>query len=416
MPSTFVALSVALGIGLLVGAERERRKGSSPDRSAAGIRTFAIASIMGAVGMLMGDVELLALVVFMTGCAAMIAYRANHKEDPGLTTEFALVLTSMLGGMAVKNALLAAGVGVGVLLALLLVARNAIHHFVKTLLTAQDLEDTLIFSATALIVMPLVPDQFMGPFHALNPRNLVLLVVVVMAISAAGYVGTRWLGPRHGLPLAGFAAGFVSSTATIHSMGQRSMAESTVAAPAVAGAVLSSIATFVQMSVLIGLVQPGLLRLLAVPLLAGGAVALLYGLYILWRARREDAPVPVEQTTGRAFNLRASVTFALLLGVVMTVSAALNAWLGDQGVILGAMVAGLADAHATAASTASLVASGKIQATQAALPILLGLTANTLTKAVVAYHAAGMTYARKIVPGLVAMILAVWAGYGMATT
>ncbi|WP_342616210.1 MgtC/SapB family protein [Rhodoferax sp. GW822-FHT02A01] len=409
MSSTFVALSVALGIGLLVGAERERRKGSSPDRSAAGIRTFAIASIMGAVGMLIGDVELLALVVFMTGCAAMIAYRANHKEDPGLTTEFALVLTSMLGGMAVKNALLAAGVGV--LLALLLVARNAIHHFVKTLLTAQDLEDTLIFSATALIVMPLVPDQFMGPFHALNPRNLVMLVVVVMAISAAGYVGTRWLGPRHGLPLAGFAAGFVSSTATIHSMGQRSVADSSVAAPAVAGAVLSSIATFVQMSVLIGLVQPGLLRLLALPLLAGGAVALFYGLYFLWRARRDDSHEPMEQASGRAFNLRTSVTFALLLGGVMIVSAGLNAWLGDQGLVLGAVVAGLADAHATAASAASLVASGKIQATQAVLPILLGLTANTLTKAVVAYHAAGMAYARKIVPGLATMILAVWAGY-----
>ena len=411
MPSTFVALCVALGVGLLVGAERERRKSSSPDRGAAGIRTFAIASIMGAVGMLIGDVELLALVVFMTGCAAMIAYRANHKEDPGLTTEFALVLTSMLGGMAVRNALLAAGVGV--LLALLLVARDAIHHFVKTLLTAQDLEDTLIFSATALIVMPLVPDQFMGPFHALNPRNLVMLVVVVMAISAAGYVGTRWLGPRFGLPLSGFAAGFVSSTATIHSMGQRCVADSSVAAPAVAGAVLSSIATFVQMSVLIGLVQPPLLKALALPLLAGGVVASLYGLYFLLRSRRDEVSTPVEQDRGRAFNLRTSITFALLLGAVMTVSAALNAWLGDQGLVLGALVAGLADAHATAASTASLVASGKIQATQAVLPILLGLTTNTLTKAVVACHSGGMAYARKIIPGLAAMLLAVWAGYGM---
>ena len=409
MPSTFVALCVALGIGLLVGAERERRKKDSPDRSAAGIRTFAIASIMGTVGMLVGDVALLALVVFMTGCAAMMAYQANRQEDPGLTTEFALVLTSLLGGMAVNNALLAAGVGV--LLALLLVARDTIHHFVKTLLTAQDLEDTLIFAATALIVLPLVPDQFMGPFHALNPHNLVMLVVVVMAISAAGYVGTRWLGPRHGLPLAGFAAGFVSSTATIHSMGQRSVADSSVAAPAVAGAVLSSIATFVQMSLLIGLVQPPLLKALALPLVAGGVVASLYGMYFLWRARRDDASAPAEQEKGRAFNLRTSVTFALLLGVVMTVSAALNAWLGDQGLILGAMVAGLADAHATAVSTASLVASGKIQSTQAVLPILLGLTANTLTKAVVAFNAGGVVYARKIIPGLAVMILAVWVGY-----
>ena len=409
MPSPFLALCVALGIGLLVGAERERRKGSTPGRSAAGIRTFAIASIMGAVGMLVGDIGLLALVVLVTALAALVAYQANHREDPGLTTELALVLTCLLGGMAVKDASMAAGLGA--LLALLLVARNAIHHFVRNLLTEQDLQDTLIFAAVALILLPIAPDQFMGPFNALNPRNLVALVLAVMAISAAGYMGTRWLGPRYGLPLAGFAAGFVSSTATIHAMGQRAAEHKSNSSPAVAGAVLSSVATFVQLALLIGLVQPALLRSVAIPLLLGGSTAALYGLYFLWRARNSLAPAAPEPEKGRAFDLRTSIGFALLLGAVTTVSAALNAWLGDQGIVLSAVVSGLADAHAAAASTASLMAAGKIQAAQAVLPILLGLSANTLTKAVVAFNAGGAAYARKIIPGLIAMTLAVWTGY-----
>ena len=409
MPSPFLALCVALGIGLLVGAERERRKGSTPGRSAAGIRTFAIASIMGAVGMLVGDIGLLALVVLVTALAALVAYQANHREDPGLTTELALVLTCLLGGMAVKDASMAAGLGA--LLALLLVARNAIHHFVRNLLTEQDLQDTLIFAAVALILLPIAPDQFMGPFNALNPRNLVALVLAVMAISAAGYMGTRWLGPRYGLPLAGFAAGFVSSTATIHAMGQRAAEHESNSSPAVAGAVLSSVATFVQLALLIGLVQPALLRSVAIPLLLGGSTAALYGLYFLWMARHSLAPAAPEPEKGRAFNLKTSVGFALLLGAVTTVSAALNAWLGDQGIVLSAVVSGLADAHAAAASTASLMAAGKIQAAQAVLPILLGLSANTLTKAVVAFNAGGAAYARKIIPGLIAMTLAVWTGY-----
>ena len=409
MQSTFLALCVALGIGLLVGAERERKKGSAPDRSAAGIRTFAIASLLGAVGMLVGDLWLLAVVVSLTGVAALVAYQANHHEDPGLTTELALVLTSLLGGMAVKDAALAAGVGA--LLALLLVARNAIHHFVRNLLTEQDLQDTLIFAAVALIVLPLAPDQFIGPFDALNPHNLVVLVLAVMAISATGYVGTRWLGPRDGLPRAGFAAGFVSSTATIHAMGQRADGDESMASPAVAGAVLSSVATFVQLSLLVGLVQPALLPSLAAPLLLGGTAASLYGLYFLWMAHENVAPPPREPAPGRAFDLKTSVGFALLLGAITTVSAALNAWLGDQGVVLSAVVGGLADAHAAAASVASLMAAGKIQASQAVLPILLGLSANTLTKAVVAFNAGGRAYALKIVPGLGVMMLAVWAGY-----
>jgi uncharacterized membrane protein (DUF4010 family) len=94
-------------------------------------------------------------------------------------------------------------------------------------------------------------DRFVGPFNALKPRSLVMLVVVVMAISAGGYTGTRWLGPRYGLQLAGFAAGFVSSTATIYSMGQRAIANSSIVGSAVAGAVLSSIATIIQMPLLI---------------------------------------------------------------------------------------------------------------------------------------------------------------------
>ena len=178
-----------------------------------------------------------------------------------------------------------------------------------------------------------------------------------------------------------------------------------------AGAVLSSVATFVQLALLIGLVQPALLRSVAIPLLLGGSTAALYGLYFLWMARNSLAPAAPEPEKGRAFNLKTSIGFALLLGAVTTVSAALNAWLGDQGIVLSAVVSGLADAHAAAASTASLMAAGKIQAAQAVLPILLGLSANTLTKAVVAFNAGGAAYARKIIPGLIAMTLAVWTGY-----
>jgi uncharacterized membrane protein (DUF4010 family) len=409
MQTTYVALCVALGTGLLVGADRERKNQNNPKKSAMGIRTFTIASLMGAVGMLTGHFELLALVVLVTAFAAMVAYQSNRKEDPGLTTELALVLTSMLGGLAVRNALLAAGIGV--LLALLLAARNAIHHFVQNLLTEQDVQDALIFAAIALIILPLVPDQFFGPFDALNPRDLVMLVVVVMAISAGGYIGTRWLGPRYGLPLAGFAAGFVSSTATIYSMGQRAKADNAIVGPAVAGAVLSSIATIVQMSLMIGMVQPALLLDLVIPMLFGGVAASIYGLYFLVRANEEMPSTPLEHDEGRAFNLKTSIAFALMLGAVMTVSAALNAWFGAQGLVWGALVAGLADAHATAASTATLVATGKIQAAQAVLPILLGLTANTATKAVVSVNSGGWVYARKIIPGLAFMLLAVWAGY-----
>jgi len=410
--STLLGLSVALGIGLLVGAERERRKGRGPTRGAAGIRTFAVTSVLGAVGVLLGGGLLLAAVALVIGALAVVSYQRTREQDPGMTTEIALLLTCLLGGLAMRNAALAAGVGAA--LAALLAARNRLHHFVRSVLTERELHDALLFSAAALIVLPLAPDRFLGPFGALNPHAITQLVVLVMAVSALGYVATRALGPRYGLPLAGFAAGFISSTATIHAMGTRAAGAKTQADGAIAGAVLSSLATMVQLAVVVTAVQPALLDPLRWPLILGGVAACAYSLLFFPRGASAAAPPaaghPEQQDLGRAFDLKTALAFAAIVGIVLVVSAGLSAWLGERGTLLAAAATGLVDAHATAASVASLVAAGKLSLDAALWPILVGLSTNALMKAVVAFNAGGAAYAARIVPGLVLMIAAVWLG------
>lgn len=405
--STLLGLSVALGIGLLVGAERERRKGSGPTRGAAGIRTFAVTSVLGAVGVLLGGGLLLGVVALVTGALAVVAYQRTREKDPGMTTEIALLLTCLLGGLAMRNPALAAGVGAA--LAALLAARNRLHHFVRSVLTERELHDALLFSAAALIALPLAPDRFLGPFGAINPHAITQLVVLVMAVSALGYVATRALGPRYGLPLAGFAAGFISSTATIHAMGTRAAGSGAQADGAIAGAVLSSLATMVQLAVVVAAVQPALLDPLRWPLVLGSLAACAYSLLFFPRGA-PAAGHPDKPDLGRAFDLKTALAFAAIVSVVLLVSAALSAWLGERGTLLAAAVTGLVDAHATAASVASLVAAGKLPADAALWPILAGLSTNALMKAVVAFHAGGAAYAARIVPGLVLVIAAVWLG------
>lgn len=403
-----IGMSVALGIGLLIGAERERRKGETSNRSAAGIRTFAVCSLMGAVSVTVGGNAMLGVGVVIVGAGSLMSYLRTREQDPGLTTEFALVLTCLLGGLAMTNALWAAGIGA--VLAALLAARNRLHHFVRSVLTEQELHDILLFAAMALIVLPQAPDRFMGPWDAMNPHAIAQMIVMVMAISAAGYVAVRSLGPRYGLPLAGFASGFVSSTATIYSMGTRATQQAMLARGAVAGAVLSSVATVIQMTAVVGLIAPVLLAKMSFSLALGGLAAALYGLYFL----RGVAPVPVQTDTspaGRALDLKTALGFAALVAIVLVASAGLNAWLGARGMLLGAAVTGLADAHSTAAAAASLLASAKVSANQAALTILVGFSANTLMKCLVAFKAGGTPYALKIVPGLALMVGAAWVGY-----
>ncbi|MFM7293744.1 MAG: MgtC/SapB family protein [Burkholderiales bacterium] len=166
---SLLSVCVAVGIGLLIGAERERRKGSGPNRSPAGIRTFAVVSFAGAVAMLLGDVLLIAVVTLLIGAFTLLAYRRAPTDDPGITTEIALILTCLIGGLAARQPLFAAALGVA--LAGLLAARDRIHHFVRGVLSEHELHDALLFAAVVLIALPLAPDRFVGPFGAINPRT-----------------------------------------------------------------------------------------------------------------------------------------------------------------------------------------------------------------------------------------------------
>ena len=182
-------------------------------------------------------------------------------------------------------------------------------------------------------------------------------------------------GRRVGLPLSGLASGFVSSAATVAAMGQRAAKTPTLRRAAVAGAVLSTVATFVQMVVVLAATSPATLAGLRLPLLFGGAAAVAYGLvFTLHLARGSvDGPVP----RGRAFDLKVSLLFAATVSGVLLASAAINQWLGARGLLAAVALAGFADAHAAAISAASLVAAGKIQAADAIVPILAGMTTNT---------------------------------------
>ena len=403
---SLLAVSVALGIGLLIGAERERRKGSGPQRSPAGIRTFAAASLTGAVAMLLGAGLLMAVAVLLVGAFALIAYRRSSVDDPGMTTEIALVLTCLIGGLAVREPALAAALGAA--LAGLLAARDRLHHFVRGVLSERELHDALLFAGAALIALPLAPNEFIGPFDAINPHSLVAIVVLVMSVSALGYVALRVLGPRYGLPLAGLASGFVSSSATIHAMGRRTRDEPELMPGLVAGAVLSSVATVVQLALVTAYLAPTLLAQLAWSLLLGGAVAVLYGAWFTLHALR--APDTTARGSGRAFDLYAALMFAGLIGAVLTIAAALNAWAGDRGLLATAAIAGLADAHSAAVAAASMVATGTIQPSLGVVAVLTGLSTNALVKAALSIAAGGRAYAMRIIPGLVLMMSAAWLG------
>jgi uncharacterized membrane protein (DUF4010 family) len=404
-----VRLAIALGIGLLIGAERERRKGIGPTRAPAGIRTFALVSLTGGISLTVGGELLVAVAAVAVAALSIVSYKQRSQEDPGFTTAIALLTSLLLGALAMRQPSLAAGFAVVV--AVLLAARTHLHRFVQDVLTEQELHDALLFAAATLVILPLTPDHPVGPLGVLNLRTLWKLAVIVMSISAAGYLALRALGARFGLPLAGFASGFVSSAATIGSMGARAAREPEFLRAAVAGAVLSTVSTVVQMAAVLFVTDRPTFSTMKLPLLVAGIAAVSYGALFMINAasKRSERGEPA----GRAFNLTTALVFAATVSAILLASAAVNQWLGSAGLAVAAGLAGLADTHSAAISVASLAAAGKISAPDAALPILVGLTTNTVTKAVVAITTGGRRFALRIIPGLLLVILGAWLGWAL---
>jgi uncharacterized membrane protein (DUF4010 family) len=401
------SMGVALGIGLLVGAERERHKGEGALRSPAGVRTFALAALAGAVSFTIGGALVLSVALAGVVLLAAAGYWKSEGDDPGLTTEVSLLLTALLGALSVGHPALAAGSAVVV--AVLLATRTPLHSFVRAGFTDAEARDALILASAALVVLPLLPDERVGPFHALNPHAIWLVVVLVLTIGAFGQVAVRLVGERFGLPIAGLASGFISSVATIGAFGARARKSPTALGGAAAGAILSTVATVIQMAAVVGATSAPTLRALAPSLVAAGVAAAAYGaVFTVALVRPPDDPAPT--APARAFSLLGALAFAAVVATVLLATAAMKTWFGDAGALAAATLAGFIDTHSAAISVAALVADGKLSPAEATRPILAGFLANTVSKALFAATSGGRPFALRVIPGLVLVVIAAWAG------
>ena len=402
-------LAVAIGIGLLIGAERERRKGTGADRSPEGIRTFTIASMLGAVSSIFNFWLLLASIICVT--LFTVATRYHQKsEDPGITTEIALILTVILGGLSMRSPALSAAIAVAV--AILLAAKEPMHGFVRRVVTKDELDDFLILSAATLIIFPLVPNEFIGPYDAVNLRDIWVLVILVIAINVLGQLVLRWLGTRIGLPVVGLVSGFVSSVATIAAMGSRAKVVHGLIGSAVAGATLSSIATVIQLAILLAAVYPPVLNVLAMPLVFGGASIAIYGLIVGFNSFQKNQIETTKMTN--TFSVKSAFILAGMIGMVLIISAALKDQFGQVGLVIALGVAGFADVHAPTIAVASQAAAGKLALENAAIPILVAFSTNTMAKALVAIASGCKAFSTQIIIGLALQLVAVWLGWWLS--
>ena len=404
--TAMAVLASALGCGRLMGIERERRKGDGPFRALAGVRSFALASLSGAAAALIGSMALVAVVGVFIAALAVTAYARDDSGDPGVTTEIALLLAYLIGVLCARDQLLAAALAVAA--TGLLAARDSLHQFSRDWLQPGEVRSGLVLAALFLLVAPLVPDAplWQGLF---NPWVVMRLLLVLLVIQSLAHIGRRLLQARQAMALSALASGFVSSTATIASLGME-VREGAAVRPQAGAAVLSCVATMAQIVVVAAAVQPLWLARLWLPALAGALVA---GAWGWWRVRGvpagpEDGAVarPLLPPDTAMFKLRDAALIAALLTAVQVGVHLLTRWQGDAGMLAGALLAALADVHAAAA--ALLAQAGPSSPSAPAIGQALGaaLLVHAGSKSAVALASGGWRYALAVAPGVLAHTLA----------
>lgn len=375
------SLVLALGLGLLVGLQRERA-----EHPVAGIRTFPLITILGVLSTLFRDQTGVWLPVAGLVSVALLLFQANlvraHEDgaDPGLTTEFA-ALVMFLVGAALPMGYEAEAIVISGVVAMLLQAKETLHRFSRTLGDDEVHAGTRLV-LVALVILPVLPNREYGPYGVLNPFEIWLMVVLIVGVSLGAYIIHRMLGDRVGALLGGALGGFISSTATTVSYARRAKGEGSAAAAASAVViVLASTTVFVRVMLMVGLMAPAYGWVLLPPLATLGVLmaVLALGTYLLAR-RIIVAPVHQEPPT----DMRGPIIFGLLYAIVLLAVAYGRDAFGESGLYVVAAISGLTDMDAITLSTARLTKAGQLEPEIGWRVILVGVLASLAFKAALA--------------------------------
>jgi uncharacterized membrane protein (DUF4010 family) len=376
-PTPFLQLAVALGLGLLVGLQRERM-----DSAIAGIRTFALITLLGTVAALLGKVfgGWVVAVGFLASAALVVSgnvVRMQSKEaDPGQTTEFTALVMYGIGALVVI-APMPVAVVLGGVVAVLLNLREPLHRFVGKM-EEGDLRAIMQLALIALVILPVLPDRPMGPYDVLNPYQIWWMVVLIVGLSLAGYVGYKMFGAHGGAVVGGLLGGLISSTATTASYARRTREEPDSSRLAALVVVLAASVVFGRVLVEIGAVAPRSFLALAPPIGAMLGVGALISAGIWIRSRQKESEPPGQANPA---ELKSALLFGAIYAAVLLAVAFARDRFGTAGLYTVAGLSGLTDMDAITLSTARLVEGGGLEPGTGWRAILIAAMSNLVFKA-----------------------------------
>lgn len=352
----FEPLGIALGLGLLVGMQRQRT-----DSRIAGIRTFPLITLLGSLCALLAQtyggwvlgvgLGAMALLILVGNLSA----RRVDDDAPGVTTEAAMLVLFVVGACLMAG-YTAVAITVGGAVAVLLHLKPEMHALAAKI-GDRDFKAVMQFALISLVILPVLPNRSFGPYGVLNPHKIWWMVVLIVGISLGGYLIYRFAGTRLGTLASGVLGGLVSSTATTVSLSRRTRKAAGTEGMVAMVILTASAIVFVRLALVIAATAPAFLPTALIPLGTMFGVLAVLGL-LLWRGQK-DQPTPVLEQENPT-ELKPALVFALLYGLVLVGIAAAKEYFGQQGLYAMAVISGLTDMDAITLSVTQMVNDGRV--------------------------------------------------------
>jgi uncharacterized membrane protein (DUF4010 family) len=412
-------IAIALAIGLLIGAEREwSQRYEKTERVMAGIRTFGLLGLLGAVAIILTDIvgdHAWAFVLVAVALLVVAGYIAEARAtgDWGMTTEVAMLVTFGLGVMAASGQL-AMAAGLGVLVAGLLSLKRLLHTQVHRL-TPEEVSGALKLLFISVVMLPLLPNESYGPYEVFNPYVIWWMVVAITGLGFAAYVSMRVIGQQSGILLTSVLGGLVSSTAmtlTLARLAKTTPHPSTLSA----GLLLSSALMFPRVLVVSAVVAPSLMTFLLWPLVLASLCYLSGAAWLAWVGQRQLPAAEQAVDTGlqNPFQIGQALRFTLILVVIMFAVEVAREYFGQAGVWITAAISGAADVDAINLSL-SRIAGKELGLGLAAQGILIAAMSNSVFKLVLSWTIGGNTIGWRTLPFVVAGVVVAAVSIGWLT-
>lgn len=433
-PDLFINLILAFIFGATVGLERESSKGNEPH--VGGIRTFALISMTGALAGIFFAHQY-AAIGMMVVSGFLLLLISNYitegiaTKDFGVTSELSALGTFFLGLMVMLDIIpLQTTVAFLVILVFILSLKSKTTKLMAGI-SKNEVQSFVSYAIIALVALPVLPDYAykvkdlpvvegmlsglgvdLGQFDNLdliNPRKIWFVVVLITGIDVFGYILSRLVGDKSGFALTSFMAGFVSSTSTTQSLALKSKSSNFVN-HLVGAAILANLASFFQIFLLIGPLNPKWLMAIIPSILVMIVTAGFLAIYYFKRKEPDSSSAPPEEKKSeQIFSLLPALKFAGLLIVIKIVTKICLILFGKSGFIISSVLASFAGIDAIMVNLADM-AGHTITFKFAFITFLIINATNLLSKSGYSYLQGDRRFAVRFFLAMVVIIAASAAG------